>query len=269
MENEKKERRYYKKDEVVWLIAEKKEAIFKSLNKETMMATVQYQVEPAGGVDWYTSGGTVLAEFPIWEIDKLKYKAKQLKQTDEEKMADILSLVFEMFYPDVYFAQVREGAIIPSKRDEDAGYDIYAELENFKRETAEGVVYEIECPVLATTLVPTGIASAMPKTHYLNAKHERGSTAVQAMNVLAGVIDSGYRDEIFIALTPLRKAVLITSEVTKVEETETHILYPLGKAIAQATVDLVPKAKIHTIAYDKLKEIASERGTSKLGQSGK
>jgi dUTP pyrophosphatase len=259
MENKKK--RFYKVGETVWVVSEKKEGKVKSINTKDKEVTV--------------SVGNKELTLELWAIDKLKYKAKEdlvkskTKAKNNGKTDELLELIHKIFYPEVFFAKVRETAIIPSKRKEDAGYDIYANLENFKRETEEGEVFEIECPVLATTLVPTGLATAMPNTHYLNLKHERGSTAVQSMGVLAGVVDSGFRNEMFIALTPMRKPVIITSAVDKVEENDTHILYPYSKAIAQGTVDLVPDAKVTEITYEALQAIESERGMTMLGQSGK
>lgn len=264
MEN-KTTKRYYKVGETVWVVAHKKEGRVKAINRTTLEATITIKE------------GKDITELVVkmWEIDKLKYKAKEelikseIGKSDTDKLVDILALVHKIFYPQVYFAKVRDTAIIPSKRLEDAGYDIYANLENFKRETDEGDVYEIECPAFATTLVPTGLAVAMPNTHYLNLKHERGSTGVQSMSVLAGVVDSGFRNEMFIALTPLRKSVIITSAVDKVEENDTHILYPLSKAIAQGTVDLVPNAIVSELTLAELQAIESERGMTMLGQSGK
>ncbi|MER2007159.1 MAG: hypothetical protein ABS939_06865 [Psychrobacillus sp.] len=261
---ENKTKRFYKVGETVWVVAEKKEGKVKSINKDTRKVVVT--VKKCKIIEEL--------EVNLWDIDKLKYRAKEdliakkRRQTDTEKITELLSLVNDIFYPEVFFAKVREGAIIPSKRKEDAGYDIYAELTDEKYKSAEGHL-EIFCPALTTTLVPTGLATAMPSTHFLNLKHERGSTGVQSMNVLAGVIDSGFRNEMFIALTPLKKDVIITNAVLKVEENDTHILYPYTKAICQGTVDLVPEVKITEITYEELKAIESERGMTMLGQSGK
>lgn len=259
-----KPKRFYEQKETVWIVPLSREGVVIEVHKDDVPVkmTVEYHLDNGKKIE-YTD--------VIWKFDKLK------KNWGEEVLIEMLATqltllddkVNQLMHPQVYFARVREDAVIPTKLDEDAGYDIYAELSQFKRETEEGDVYEIECPAFATTLVPTGFATAMPATHYLNAKHERGSTGVQSMSVLAGVIDSGYRDEVFIALTPLRKSVLITSAVSKVEENATHILYPLTKAIAQGTIDLVPKPKIDIISFGNLKEINSIRGTGKLGQSGK
>ncbi|MCR4362027.1 dUTP diphosphatase [Bacillus subtilis] len=242
MENKKK--RFYKVGEIVWVVDQKKEGKVLSINRDEKTATVQVDNEE------------LVLEF--WKIDKLKYKAKE-KLVKEKKKAKSI--------PTIYFAKVREGAVVPSKRTEDAGYDIYAHIES---KTIDGKeVCEIFCPAFKTTLVPTGIAMALPDTHYFNVKHERGSTGKISMSVLAGVVDSGYRGEIFVAITPLNKDVVITSEVLNVEETDELILYPYSKAIAQGTVDLVPKVHIEEISFEDLKKMSSERGDTKLGQSGK
>lgn len=240
-----KQKRFYKVGEVVWVIDEKREGTVKAINRQDKRVTVEVGEK------------SITLDFvDLWKIDKLKYKAKEkLVKTKRNNL------------PTVYFAKVRPSAIIPSKRDEDAGYDFYANVE--AREVEGKDIFEIWCPAFKTTLVPTGIASAMPKTHYLNLKHERGSTAKPSMSVLAGVVDSGYRGEIFIALTPLHKDVLITSEVTETEIGENVILYPYSKAIAQATIDLVPQVNIEVIDFEDLANIESERGDTKLGQSGK
>jgi len=271
---EKKAKRFYKVNEVVWVIAEKKEGKILSIDKEKVEAVVDVE------------GKEVKAK--LWEIDKLKYKAKDKFFKDNPEKAkkvksnltvnaegiDVAELhrkVQELYdiimHPEVYFAKVRPEGIIPTKRTEDAGWDFYACVE--PKEIDDEEVFELYLPAFKTTLVPTGVASALPVTHYLNSKHERGSTAKPAMAVLAGVIDSGYRGEIFLALTPLHKDVLITSEVDSVEYHENMILYPYSKAVAQGTIDLVVEPIIKEIPYAELQKIESERGDTKLGQSGK
>ncbi|PGO60563.1 hypothetical protein [Priestia megaterium] len=258
MEN-KKTKRFYKVGETVWVIGEKKEGRIKAISKDPLKVTVTVKK------------GTEITEhvLDMWEIDKLKYKAKekleQIKTKKSSFSGGTITLLEDT--PTVYFAKAREEAIIPSKRDEDAGYDLYACVE--PRETEEGKVYEILCPALETTLVPTGIGMALPKTHFFNCKHERGSTGKISMSVLSGVVDSGYRGEMFVAITPLNKDVLITSTVTETEVGSKVILYPYSKAIAQGTIELVPKVNIEVITFDELQQIESERGTSRLGASGK
>ena len=268
---EKKQKRFYKVDEMVWVIGDKKEGKIKSINRETLEAVVTI------------SNGSLIAEktLKMWEIDKLKYNAKDKLVKDKkienatDQMADILQLLHRIFYPEVFFAKVNETAIIPTKRLEDAGFDIYANVESKVIEDKE--IHEIYVPAFKTTLVPTGVAIATPTTHYFNVKHERGSTSAHkkgsdfspSMAVLAGVVDSGYRGEIFIAMTPLHKDVLITSEVDEVTVEDHVILYPYAKAIAQGTLDLVSEGNVNVVTYEALKAIKSERGMTKLGQSGK
>jgi dUTP pyrophosphatase len=247
---ENKTKRFYKVGEMVWVVGQKKEGKVKSIDKDAKTAVVT--IKEGKEIEELTLN--------LWDIDKLKYKAKEqlVKKSRKRNTTNL---------PKVFFAKVREDAIVPSKRKEDAGYDIYANVEG--REVEGKVIHEIICPADRTTLVPTGIAMALPNTHYFNTKHERGSTGKIGMSVLSGVIDSGYRGELFIAVAPLHRDVLITSEVTETEIGEDFILYPYSKAIAQGTIDLVPQVTIEEISFEDLQNIKSERGATKLGQSGK
>lgn len=243
MENNKR-KRFYKTGERVWVVSEKRTANVLRIDKEKLEVTLLLD-----------NGETKILK--LWEIDKLKFAMKEKLLQEESKSS----------LPTIYFAKVRKDAIIPSKREEDAGWDIYSSIEPTEVDGKQ--IKELYLPVLKTTLVPTGIAMALPNTHYFNTKHERGSTGKLGMSVLSGVIDSGYRGEIFIAVTPLHKDILITTEVSEVEVGENVILYPHSKAIAQGTIDLVPQVNIEEISFDELKNIESERGDTKLGQSGK
>ena len=91
---------------------------------------------------------------------------------------------------DVKFAKVHPNAIIPSKRDEDMGFDIYA---CFDEDYIAIKPHE-------TKLIPTGIASAC-NFDYGFLVFERGSTGSKGIARRCGVIDSGYRNEWFIGLT--------------------------------------------------------------------
>ncbi|UUV46262.1 dUTP diphosphatase [Bacillus phage vB_BanS-Thrax2] len=310
----KTKKRYYRVDEVVWVHELKKEATVKSIDIPNKDVVVEIDGD--------------LKTLKLWEIDKLKYKAKdkffkdnpdktkkKKKKTQKynpviakgELMLDsnpkvqlmlpvidpkaemnnfsnfaslskalesINERINSIMNPEVFFARVHPDAVVPTKRDEDAGYDLYAcvesqEVSNWKDENETEQAYVIHCPANKTTLVPTGLAFALPKTHYLNAKHERGSTGKISLSVLAGVVDSGYRGEVFIAITPLHKDVIITSQVKETLDLDDKIYYPYSKAIAQATVDLVPNTKLTELTLEDLQKIESKRGTTKLGQSGK
>ena len=76
----------------------------------------------------------------------------------------------------IKFAKVRETAIIPSKRDEDAGLDIYA---NFEQESMLIEPHQ-------TVLIPTGIASACGKEFYFQL-FEKGGTGTKGLGQRSGV----------------------------------------------------------------------------------
>ena len=187
---------------------------------------------------------------------------------------------------EVKFAKVRPDAIIPSKRDEDMGFDIYACFDED---------YIIINPH-ETKLIPTGIASACnPKYGFL--VFERGSTGSKGIARRCGVIDSGYRNEWFIGLTNTTNKTLYISKISKEEIIDRvynaddmnkkwdgifgslvsikdslengMLVYPYSKAIAQALMVPVQKVIIDEISYDELKEIKSERGMGALGSSNK
>lgn len=188
----------------------------------------------------------------------------------------------------IKFAKVRADAKIPNKRDEDMGFDIYACFDEDY----------MMIPPHETMLIPTGIASSCDP-EYGFVLRERGSTGSKGIALRAGVIDSGYRNEWFVALTNTTSTMLfitkLSEEQTKEqwvnyslsehtfannaaklawEDSEKMIVkhstfYPYSKAIAQALVIPVPKVKVEEITYEELQMIPSERGIGKLGSSNK
>lgn len=192
---------------------------------------------------------------------------------------------------ELFFAKVKEGAKIPTKRSEDMGYDVYA---CFDEEYIMIKPHE-------TKLIPTGIASACSEEYGIILK-ERGSTGTKGIGQRCGVIDSGYRNEWFIPLTnttdekiiiikqeilnmienyrhkPMKRLVeqygddfdLFTWQIESIEEdVKDAKVYPYEKAICQAIVVPVPKMKVTEISYKELQNIKSERGNGALGSSGK
>ena len=166
----------------------------------------------------------------------------------------------------IQFAKVRPDAIIPSKRDEDMGYDIYACFDED---------YIVINPH-ETKLIPTGIASACdPGYGFL--LFERGSTGSKGIARRCGVIDSGYRNEWFVGLTNTTNKAMF---ISKLSESETYssyygdvmpasFVYPYSKAIVQAIVTPVLETNEQELSYDDLKAIPSERGMGALGSSNK
>ena len=165
----------------------------------------------------------------------------------------------------VKFAKVRPTAKIPTKRVEDAGYDIYADFEE---------------PFILinpheTVLIPTGIASDCD-TDFCFILKERGSTGTKGMAQRCGIIDSGYRSEWFVPITNTTDDYIM---IAKSDNTSTDVFglipmkkiirYPYEKAICQALVVPVPNTTVEEITYDELKAISSDRGMGALGSSGK
>lgn len=160
---------------------------------------------------------------------------------------------------ELLFAKARPNAIIPSKREEDGWYDIYACFDEDSMVIQPNTV----------RLIPTGIASAFNKRWRMSLG-ERGSNTKGTLIVMAGKVDSGYRGEIFVALYNGNDVpVEITKEVTDVVKTEDYISVPYSKAIAQFELNEVPQFVVSEIDYEDLLVIPSERGTGKLGSSNK
>lgn len=163
----------------------------------------------------------------------------------------------------VKFAKVRPTAIIPTKREEDAGYDIYA---NFEED------YMLINPH-DTVMIPTGIASVCD-TNYCFILKERGSTGTKGMAQRCGIIDSGYRSEWFVPITNTTDRMLFITKSDyltklKAEYKEHAIYYPYEKAICQALIIPIPTVDIEEVTYEELRAISSDRGIGALGSSGK
>lgn len=164
----------------------------------------------------------------------------------------------------IKFAKVRPTAIIPTKRIEDAGFDIYANFEEDFR----------IIPPHETRIIPSGIACACDTDYCLILK-ERGSTGTKGIAQRCGVIDSGYRGEIGIPITNTTQSTIVISKTDSIEDIfgeiapSNVIIYPYEKALAQALVIPVPVVDVEEYTYEELKAIPSSRGLGALGSSGK
>ena len=169
---------------------------------------------------------------------------------------------------EILWAKVKEGAKIPTKRVEDAGYDIYA---CFDEDYIEIKPHE-------TKMIPTGLASAC-SDDYVFVLRERGSNGSKGIAQRCGVIDSGYRNEWFIGLTNTKDYPLFISKLSPEDTYIKHYgeymsieggtVYPYSKAIAQALVIPVPDVEVKEVSYEELQQIQSERGLGALGSSNK
>ena len=168
------------------------------------------------------------------------------------------------------FARIRESAKLPSKKTEDAGYDLYADFEENFFIIGAG----------ETKPVPTGIATAFSSKYYAQVE-ERSSMAKIGIKKSGGVFDSGYRGEYLIMLFNTNKKPFIISKLAEedlpenfeINGEEYHkkdvMIYPYTKAICQIVMQEIPVLETSEISYEELKQIASERGDGRFGSSKK
>jgi dUTP pyrophosphatase len=157
-----------------------------------------------------------------------------------------------------------EGVIIPTKRDEDVGYDIYADLKtHFILKPHE------------TFMFPTGLSVVLPNGYWLRLA-ERGSTAKYGLSLRAGIVDTGYRGEIFVALTNTSdKNIVFNATAEQQKEIMgnnplNYEFYPMGKAIIQGILEKKVPAQSFAITKEEFDALApTERGEGKTGSSGK
>lgn len=167
----------------------------------------------------------------------------------------------------IYFAKVKPEAKIPERDEWNAGMDLYPCFDED---------YMI-IPPHTTALVPTGIASAIPVDYYIQI-YERGSTGSKGIKYGAGVIDSSYRGEWFLATTNTNDKPLLISKlnledmdaVSRELIEKAYVIYPYSKALFQGVVHNVHnELEKEEISFDELSKIPSKRGSGKLGSSGK
>ncbi len=159
--------------------------------------------------------------------------------------------------------KLKEEAIIPSKREEDAGYDFYSIFEEDFKLFMPGEIF----------LAPTGLAFEIPKDWVLYVA-ERGSTGSKGISRRCGIVDSGYRGELFVALNNTsKKPVLFYKDEWGIDaflqsqdlDREKVTLYPQKKAIAQGLLLYCPHVEIEVV--EELSD--SQRGEGALGSSKK
>lgn len=185
-------------------------------------------------------------------MDKLNENLEDTKMKNTSVMNDTTV--------QIYFAKTNPNAIIPSKRDEDAGYDIYPCFED------DFIIIEPH----TTAMIPTGIASSCSPDYCFILK-ERGSTGTKGIAQRCGVIDSGFRGSWSVPITNTtnKRLVIVKNNKVDIFIGKDYIIYPYEKAIAQALVIPVPKTTITEISYDELSSMRSERQCGMLGSSGK
>lgn len=168
----------------------------------------------------------------------------------------------------LFWKKLNSEAAIPTKTNENIGYDIYGVYNG-------GV--DLEIPPHCTQMIPTGLAVAIcnddgtPNFNYALIAKDRGSTGSVGLHTYCGVIDAGYRGEIFIAVHNSNEyPVYITDRLNKSYVGDDGLFYPKTKAIAQLI--LVEDIKAESVEVDEATFAAlanTKRGTGALGSSGK
>lgn len=151
-------------------------------------------------------------------------------------------------------------AIMPSKKEEDSGFDVYTVqeedvmlLHGEKFNFNSGLIMEIE--------KEWGIFF-----------WEKGGFGNKNLSLRAGLTDSGYRDELVILVTNTDpKPVIFTRDPKKyadVEKLGKVTIVDLNKALTQIVIMYTPHiTPIECKSKDGLS--SSERGTGKFGSTGK
>ena len=118
----------------------------------------------------------------------------------------------------------------------DAGYDLTS-------------VEHKKIPPMGRTVVPTGISMEIPEGFYGRVAPRSGLAVKKGIDVLAGVIDSGYRNEIGVVLINLGGSL---------------VTLPAGTRIAQIIIE-----KCHEVEWNDVEELgASNRGQGGFGSTG-
>lgn len=168
--------------------------------------------------------------------------------------------------------KMNEKAKIPTKRKEDAGFDIYT------------IEDEVVLMPLESHLFATGLGAIADPGYWLFAR-DRGSTGSKGLHTQCGIIDNGYRGEIFICICNNNPyPVKFTNQIDKVVKKRNEFLfdnngdeymgdvlfYPISKAIAQIIPIQQPDVDSREISKEEWEQnLDTQRGTSKLGDSGK
>ena len=171
---------------------------------------------------------------------------------------------------EIVFAKIKPDAKLPSKRDEDAGFDMWA--------CFDGDYFVVEPG--ETKGVPTGIAMAFSKKYYAQVE-ERSSMAKAGIKKSGGVMDSGYRGEYVIMTYNTLKIPFVISKLDFEDIPDKFVVdgkkykknkikfHPYSKAICQIVMQEIPALQSKEVSYEKLLKFSSERMTGGFGSSDK
>lgn len=157
---------------------------------------------------------------------------------------------------------MNDKAILPTKTDKAAGFDVYTTSDFIRIKPGERF------------MAPTGLGFIIePEEYWLDAK-DRGSTGSKGMHLHCGVVDVDFKGEIFICINNDNNYdIIITRSIDKVfyDEIDNILYYPACKAIAQLIPIKMPKVESCQATEEEWLDALekSKRGDGKLGSSGK
>lgn len=196
-------------------------------------------------------------------IKKTENKVES-KVESKPTTVDLIQETRETKSTDFCWAVSDERVKVPTKRESDAGYDIYA-------------FFDEDYIVIAphqSKIINTGLYSALPDNFFLEFK-ERSSTAKYNVGIRAGVIEGTYRGELLVCVSNHNNVPLaiakenISIEKIKQEVSPTVIVYPYEKAITQGVLRKIEPAQFQTIPLEELKKMTTIRGDGGFGSTGK
>lgn len=165
----------------------------------------------------------------------------------------------------IQFAKLNPKAIIPNKKSEDAGYDIWACIEEDF----------IKIDPLESVLIPTGICTHFPVGYAMVLK-ERSSTGMKGISLRSGIIDQSYEGEIGVIWTNCSNKTIYLSNLPEKElykaahrEPGSCTYYSTQKAICQALLLPVANFAVEEVSKDAIQCNASERGSKGYGSTNK
>ena len=165
------------------------------------------------------------------------------------------------------FKKLDEKAVVPSKRKEDMGYDIYGVFDDNIVVLKPGEIIKVGCKI--SSIIPEGYGVILK---------ERSSLGSKGIAVRAGVIDSGYRGEWIVCLNNTSNNTFVFTDSDKVDirdinvDTNNNIVkLPMSKAICQAVLIKMPEEEIEVeeVSSEEFNTYKSERGIGGFGSTCK
>ncbi len=158
---------------------------------------------------------------------------------------------------DVKFSKVTKNAVIPTRaKQSDAGYDLYA--------CDRAVIAPMERRV-----VPIGLCIEIPEGYYGRIAARSGLAVKKGVDILAGVIDSGYRDEVGVVIINLNLPETLFSNNAALNTFDkmfgSGVKFEIrpGDRIAQLIIE-----KCYSVNWIESKLSESDRGLGGFGSSG-